>query len=156
MARRSLLADYAGTRLADFTTLSYSTYRQSLDGGNNLAIALQFNVDYDLNDARRGYMGGSSFEPYQTYGGHCRTKHVANVERPVRQMVGIERHGDECRCFGPESVRADNSVHPASAPRRIPEYRRSRDARRGGSRRRVKLGLVSGATSTTSRSVSPA
>jgi hypothetical protein len=64
-----ILADYAGTRLDAFTTLSYSTYRQSVDAGNNLAIALQFNVDYDLNDAATGFMGRIVFEPYQTNGG---------------------------------------------------------------------------------------
>jgi len=64
-----VLVDYAGTRLDAFTTLSYSTYRQTVDVGNNLAIALQFNVDYDLNDAARGFMGRIVFEPYQTNGG---------------------------------------------------------------------------------------
>jgi hypothetical protein len=65
-----VLVDYAGTRLDAFTTLSYSTYRQTVDAGNNLAIALQFNVDYDLNDAATGYMGRIVFEPYQGIGGN--------------------------------------------------------------------------------------
>ncbi len=64
-----ILPDYAGTRFADITALSYSTYRQSADAGNNLAIALQFNVDYDLTDATTGYMGRIVFEPYQGAGG---------------------------------------------------------------------------------------
>ena len=49
-----LLRDYVGTRLDRVTDLHYSTYRQSSDAGNNLAIALQFNVDYDLTDTVRG------------------------------------------------------------------------------------------------------
>ncbi len=65
-----LLADYAGTRFAQITTLSYSTYRQSVDAGNNLAISLQFNADYDLDDASSGYMGRIVFEPYQGIGGN--------------------------------------------------------------------------------------
>ncbi|MBX4189475.1 right-handed parallel beta-helix repeat-containing protein [Candidatus Parcubacteria bacterium] len=64
-----LLADYAGTRLDAFTALSYSTYRQTADAGNNLAIALQFTVDYDLTDGATGFMGRIIFEPYQTNGG---------------------------------------------------------------------------------------
>ena len=64
-----VLPDYAGTRLDAITTLSYSTYRQSVDAGNNLAIALQFNADYDLTDDATGYMGRIVFEPYQTSSG---------------------------------------------------------------------------------------
>jgi hypothetical protein len=37
-----LLADYGGTRFDQITELTYSTYRQSPDSGNNLAISLQF------------------------------------------------------------------------------------------------------------------
>jgi hypothetical protein len=57
-----LLADYAGTRFDQITDLHYSTYRQSADAGNNLAVALQFNVDYDLTDASAGYQGRVVFE----------------------------------------------------------------------------------------------
>ena len=59
------LAAYQGTHFSNVNALSYSTYRQSVDAGNNLAVALQFNVDYDLNDAANGYMGRIVFEPYQ-------------------------------------------------------------------------------------------
>jgi hypothetical protein len=65
-----LLADYAGTRFDQITDLHYSTYRQSADAGNNLAVALQFNVDYDLTDASAGYQGRVVFEPYQGIGGN--------------------------------------------------------------------------------------
>jgi hypothetical protein len=64
-----VLPDYAGVRFDHVTTLSYSTYRQSSDAGNNLAISLQFNADYDLNDAVTGFMGRIVFEPYRTSGG---------------------------------------------------------------------------------------
>lgn len=65
-----LLPDYRGTRFDQITALSYSTYRQSVDSGGNLAIALQFNVDYDLTDAANSYQGRIVFEPYRTNGGH--------------------------------------------------------------------------------------
>lgn len=38
-------AAYQGVRLDRITSLRYSTHRQTADAGNNLAIALQFNVD---------------------------------------------------------------------------------------------------------------
>src|SRR4051812_82352 len=52
-----ILAGYNGTRFSQITELSYSTFRQTSDAGNNLAIALQFNVDFDLNDGAVGYQG---------------------------------------------------------------------------------------------------
>jgi hypothetical protein len=64
-----IIPDYGGLRLDQVTTLSYSTYRQTVDDGNNLAIALQLNVDYDLSDASTGYQGRLVYEPYQTSGG---------------------------------------------------------------------------------------
>ena len=64
-----ILPDYAGTRLDAFSTLSYSTYRQTADAGNNLAVSLQFNADYDLTDGATGFMGRIVFEPYQANGG---------------------------------------------------------------------------------------
>lgn len=60
---------FAGTRFADMTTLEYSTYRQSADAGNNLAIALQFNLDHDVTDANNLFQGRLVFEPYQTFPG---------------------------------------------------------------------------------------
>jgi hypothetical protein len=65
-----ILADYAGVRFDNITALSYSTFRQSDDAGNNLAIALQFNVDYDLNDQSTNYQGRLVFEPYRGNGGN--------------------------------------------------------------------------------------
>lgn len=64
-----LLVAYQGTRFSQITELSYSTYRQSADPGNNLAVALQFNADFDLNDAANGYQGRIVFEPYQARSG---------------------------------------------------------------------------------------
>jgi len=65
-----ILPDYRGTRLDAITALKYSTYRQTVDPGNNLAIALQFNVDFDLIDGAAGYQGRLLFEPYQGIGGN--------------------------------------------------------------------------------------
>lgn len=63
-----VLRDYKGTRFDAITDLHYATYRQSADAGNNLAIALQFNVDYDLTDQATGYQGRLVYEPYQGAG----------------------------------------------------------------------------------------
>ena len=65
-----VLVDYVGVRLDRLTELRYSTYRQSPNPGANLAIALQFNADYDLGDASVGYQGRFVFEPYQGRGGN--------------------------------------------------------------------------------------
>lgn len=59
---------YAGTRFDDITSLAYATYRASADPGNNLAIAIQFDVDYDLTDTNTAWQGRLVFEPYQTPG----------------------------------------------------------------------------------------
>jgi hypothetical protein len=50
---------YNGTRLADFTVLTYSTYQNT----SPQAIALQFNVDYDDTDASTVWQGRLVFEP---------------------------------------------------------------------------------------------
>lgn len=55
---------FSGMRLAEVTSLSYSTYRQS--GGSALAISLQFDVDTDLGDANGAWMGRLVYEPYYT------------------------------------------------------------------------------------------
>ena len=65
-----ILADYKGIRFDQLTALRYSTYRQSTDAGNNLAIALQFNADYDLSDVATGWQGRLVFEPYHGNGGN--------------------------------------------------------------------------------------
>ncbi len=59
---------YAGTRLDQITNLAYSSYRASGDLGNNLAISLQLDVDYNLTDSITGWQGRLVFEPYQTPG----------------------------------------------------------------------------------------
>jgi hypothetical protein len=56
-------------RLDAITTLEYSTYRSSADLGNNLAIALQFNVAYDLTAAIQPWQGRLVYEPYHSNGG---------------------------------------------------------------------------------------
>ena len=61
-------AIFTGIKFTDITSLSYSTYRSSADAGNNLAIALQFSVDYDLADAAVDWQGRLVFEPYRTPG----------------------------------------------------------------------------------------
>src|SRR3954447_13655966 len=38
---------FAGTRLNQITKLEYSSYRSSADAGNNLALSLQLDTDYD-------------------------------------------------------------------------------------------------------------
>lgn len=56
---------YSGTRLADVTSLSYSTYVQQ--GNNTVAPALQLNIDTDLTDAHVGWQGRLVYEPYYTH-----------------------------------------------------------------------------------------
>jgi hypothetical protein len=56
--------NHAGTRLADITALSYSTYRTA--GGLALAIALQWDFDNDLTDADTTFKGRMVYEPYYT------------------------------------------------------------------------------------------
>jgi hypothetical protein len=65
-----ILPAFRGVRFDEIADLRYATYRQTADPGNNLAIALQFNVDFDLNDAATGYQGRLVFEPYQGVGGN--------------------------------------------------------------------------------------
>lgn len=55
---------YAGTPLANLTTLTYWTYRTS--GTAALAPSLQLVVDYDLTDGNTSYQGRLVFEPYLT------------------------------------------------------------------------------------------
>ncbi len=58
----------ASTKFSQITSLQYSTYRSSVDAGNNLAVTLQFNVDYDTTDANTNWQGRVVFEPYFTAG----------------------------------------------------------------------------------------
>lgn len=58
--------NFAGTRFSDITNLAYSTYRSSVDVDNNLAITLQFDTDYDMNDTTTTWQGRVTFEPYFT------------------------------------------------------------------------------------------
>lgn len=55
--------------LSQITQLSYDTYRSSFDAGNNLAVALQFTIDYSTTDLNTGFQGRLVFEPYQGNGG---------------------------------------------------------------------------------------
>ena len=64
-----LFPNSGGTRLAAISELTYSTYRSSVDVGNNLAVALQFNLDFDLSDSNNGFQGRFVYEPYQSNGG---------------------------------------------------------------------------------------
>jgi hypothetical protein len=64
-----VLQQFTGVRLDAIRTLQYQTFRQSVDQGNNLAIALQLNVDFDLTDQAEFYQGRLVFEPYQQGGG---------------------------------------------------------------------------------------
>jgi hypothetical protein len=54
---------YAGTRLADITNLSYSSYSEGTS--TILAPSLQFDIDYDLTDANTAWQGRLAYEPYQ-------------------------------------------------------------------------------------------
>ena len=60
-----MLPAFRGVRLDRITELRYSTYRESPDSGDRLAVMLQLNVDYDLGDAYTAYEGRIVFEPAQ-------------------------------------------------------------------------------------------
>lgn len=64
-----ILPAYSGVKATAIRRMQYSTYRQSVDPGNNLAVSLQFEADFDrtdnsLNAAASGFMGRIVFEPY--------------------------------------------------------------------------------------------
>jgi len=56
---------FNGTRFDQITDLEYSTYRTS-PVAQVQAVALQFNVDYDLTDANVLWQGRLVYEPYQS------------------------------------------------------------------------------------------
>ncbi len=67
-------ANLAGTPLSAITTLTYDTYRSSVDVNNNLAIALSINVDYDTTDdfferSAHAWQGRLVYEPYNNAAG---------------------------------------------------------------------------------------
>jgi hypothetical protein len=124
-----IIPDYAGVRLDQVTALRYSTYRQTTDNGNNLAIALQLNVDYDLTDASSGYQGRLVYEPYQVNGGQVlqsAPRHSAHWERMSRDysLCAIEaacggvwrRHpkvnGRHTEMVTGKSARCTSAAHP--------------------------------------------
>ena len=67
--RQALITPVTGFNFADLSTLTYSTYRSSADAGNNLAISLQFTIDYSPTDLNTGYQGRLVFEPSNGAGG---------------------------------------------------------------------------------------
>ena len=61
----TLLAQLAGKKFADITTLTYSTYKTTPTAPSDvLAIALQFPVDNDVTDGDFAFRGRLVFEPY--------------------------------------------------------------------------------------------
>ncbi len=56
---------YAGTRMDDISTLQYRSYQDN-NANTVIAISLQFDIDYDLNDANTAFNGRLVFEPYLT------------------------------------------------------------------------------------------
>jgi hypothetical protein len=58
-------AAYAGTRMDDISGLGYYSY-QNNNTNTVVAPSLQFDIDYDLNDASNTFQGRLVFEPYQS------------------------------------------------------------------------------------------
>jgi hypothetical protein len=56
---------HAGTRLAEITTLGYSTYRTS--GSPALAASLQLDIDTDVTDGNSAWQGRLVYEAYYTH-----------------------------------------------------------------------------------------
>jgi len=53
---------YAGQKLSNLTTLTYSTYVKA--GNNTIAPSVQFSVDKDVTDGLNNWQGRVVFEPY--------------------------------------------------------------------------------------------
>jgi hypothetical protein len=58
-------AAYANTRMDDIAELGYSSY-QNNNSDPFVAISLQFDIDYDLNDTTNSFQGRLVFEPYMS------------------------------------------------------------------------------------------
>jgi hypothetical protein len=56
---------YGGTRMDDISSLRYGSYQDN-NSNTVVAISLQFDIDYDLNDADNTFQGRLAFEPYLT------------------------------------------------------------------------------------------
>lgn len=54
---------YGGTRMDDLLALLYGSYQDN-NANTVVAPSLQFDIDYDLNDAATAYQGRLVFEPY--------------------------------------------------------------------------------------------
>jgi hypothetical protein len=60
-----VFAHYAGARMDDITSLRYRSYQDN-NANTVVAISLQFDIDYNLNDANNAFQGRLVFEPYQS------------------------------------------------------------------------------------------
>lgn len=58
-------AMFLGTRFDQITRLGYSSYQNTSPSNPDVAISLQFAVDYNLNDANTTFQGRLVYEPYQ-------------------------------------------------------------------------------------------
>jgi len=108
------LAAYQGVSLSSITRLEYSTLRQSADPGNLLALALQFNVDYDPNDAITGWQSRIVFEPY--FGGGS-----GNIPQSTWQTWDALAGSPSGRWWGPSSVRCPQA-NPCSWAQLLAAY----------------------------------
>ena len=59
---------HTGLQLSDVTTMGFSTYRSSVDAGDNLAVTIQLGWDED-NTTDPSFRGRLVFEPYLAAGG---------------------------------------------------------------------------------------
>ena len=116
--------DLAGTPLASISSLNYDTYRASVDAGNNLAIALSINVDYDLTDgvspAATAWQGRIVYEPYQTVGGAVTQNQWQNWNTTLGKwwqsgnpVVGGITQGKACPQSTPCTWEQMKAVYPA-------------------------------------------
>lgn len=59
---------FDSTRLDALTKLEYDSYRSSIDNSNVQAVALQFDMDFDLSDTTTNFQGRLIYEPYLSGG----------------------------------------------------------------------------------------
>lgn len=101
--------DYNNTRLADITTLSYSTY---VHGAATNEPTLQFNVDFDLTDGNTSYQGRVVYVPSQNGSVSADTWQNWNALTGVFWYSSLSPFAGQCTQSIPCTLGQMLSTHP--------------------------------------------
>lgn len=101
--------DYNNTKLANITTLSYSTY---VHGSASNEPTLQFNVDYDLDDSDESYQGRVVYVPSQNGTVSADTWQNWNALTGVFWYSTLSPNASECTQSSPCTVAQMLAAHP--------------------------------------------